>query len=248
MGEYGDFTIHASRLGRWSECEAREVHELKNPKEVKALEGAPHIASWIGSAAHAVAAGEKLPPDPGTAKFDHITPVMSHARMQANDLGMDLKDRIDRQRLRVLEREQPLSETIDYDTGCLLVGTPDLVCSLGKEAVIIDLKTARVVHTAWLQLAAYVRLYRATIAEYYTYPKGVLSVGIMQLRRTPLGTPPAEISTEYRSADTAMKSIRPLLDRITRILSGAEEPIANPGTHCSYCTKDCAVRPPFQEV
>ena len=223
-------TIRASSLGTWARCEAEALYRLNNPGQSEARE--PHVATWIGSMAHAICAEDDLPAPPKRQRYDSLTPTFSYGQGQAKRMGLELRKYCQNMGWRIVGREVPKAMSLTEAPGMELAGTCDLIVEVGNEIWILDLKTGAYFHPAWIQLGAYALL-----------NPNAQQVGVIHLPRVALAADQPPPKLLLRPAPGLAYAAAEQLTRAAALLNSNGPIVRNPGTHCAHCLDtDCAVR------
>lgn len=229
--------VRASSLARWASCEKRGLWAFHHPDETKRE---PHVATWIGTAVHALAAGAELPETPEMMRFDGITPDIRMAKLQIKTMADAVAEAADVQ----FSRHEVYLGDWQHEQWpffMFLSGTADLIGIDGSgKYFIADLKTGAQFHSAWLQLGAYALLYEHS-------PDMVGKVETLCTIHCPRPSfPPAPdwgANLYFCDAHEAKLEAQRVLDRIAMLLSEEETPYAAPGRRCSSCEHPtCVVR------
>lgn len=227
-----NFELHPSRLSAWSRCEKRALAEATAVSQPQP----EHIASWIGRAVHAEAAGAEWPDMPDeTVRFDRVTPSLDMAGKQARRLGSAAKEGIARQGFDIVGQEELHATRFDFLPWLEVVGTMDMRILVGEAYGIIDLKTGRSLEGAWLQVGAYA-LMTETPAEWV----GILHVPRHWARHYEIPEPLLLLKPTDRILPLVERNIL----RIGEVLVGGDEvAVTAPGAWCAHCPiGDCAAR------
>ena len=230
-----DDRLHPSSLGSWAGCPKRTWRELEDGvgRDV------PTIAAWVGSAAHALAAGLPMPPDPfAMMLFDRFTPSLKVARLQAIRIARVVDEVLTQHGLKVVAGELAVE---DNATSGVLDFLLEYDLS-DRPLVILDLKTGQHVPAgAWLQLGSYFDAYSL---EYADAPADQVAV-IHVPRRAPLEIGCEEF--ELRPGAECAAAARSLVADVNYWMSTRtrDNIAAHPGISCHSCpltSRDCAVR------
>ena len=230
-----DDRLHPSSLGSWAGCPKRTWRELEDGRG----RDVPTIAAWVGSSAHALAAGLPMPPDPvGMALFDSLTPSTKVARLQASQISGVVRHVLEVHGLSVVSAELAVE---DGSTS----GVLDLLIKYDvpkQPLVILDLKTGQNVPAgAWLQLGSYFDAYNY---EHPDEPAGNVAV-IHVPRAAPLAINCEAF--EIRPGPPCAAASRVLIADIDHWMRHRDRDTvpAYPGFSCHSCpltSRDCAVR------
>ena len=68
VGKGGE-TMRVSDIANWAACEAMALHSP--PRQA----GRTNVAAWVGTMAHAILAGQPVPPTGGRIAYDQLTPT-----------------------------------------------------------------------------------------------------------------------------------------------------------------------------
>lgn len=228
--------LHPSKLGEWATCPKRAWYGLDR----RSVRDAETMATWVGTAAHAIALEQPMPEAPaGYAAYDSVTPNIETARMQANYIAEHFNAELDARGLGIVESELAvMSSTI---TGVLDVL---LQRDTTRARIIGDLKTGRMLPASvWLQLGAYVKAYR----EWDPDAEPIESVMLFHVPRMPLHERSLVLVEERPAAACALAAER-LIGEISRWLDAAtfDTVPATPGllacAGCPISVDACAVK------
>ncbi len=231
--------IHPSQLAKWSQCERYALDEAT----AGIKDRVPHIASWVGTAAHKLIAGEDAPEPLHLARFDAITPNFEQAQKQALSIYRNFT-RIARWKgWRVEHSELPVEALVGRT---MVTGTVDVIVRTGHLSTLralLDLKTGRDAPHGWIQLGAY-----ALALDAASVP--IDRLGLIAIRRQDLDESRFEDdmeklsrSVQLRPAIGIMEDVKAQLERVTEVYQGEQDALARPGLHCSYCNvSGCLLR------
>ena len=216
-------TMRVSEVSRWLEC---EEYALADPAPGPNL---THVATIVGTAAHAILAGLPYDPPSGMIQFDVTTPRHSAIMTQAHDIARAAREVLERHNLTIISQEEPV-------VGEGFIGTLDIRATAGAGGdFILDLKTGRLPHTAWMQVGGYC----------YAAGPSVAFGGVLHVPRVPLSYT-AEASLTVRPAKGLAIAWAKTFQRIQELQRGMT-PQRSPGAHCKRCPLwDCPVRAEFE--
>ncbi len=226
----GELRVHPSSLGAWCRCERRADFEFSRPRP----RGPEHIAGWVGTAVHALMAGQEPPPLPEPATYDHLTTSPRMARAQARAIAFDLREAVAPLCMTPLACEVAVRSPLD---GAVLDGRADLALRLPETPerpgrgplALLDYKTGRRADHALVQLGAYaLAIERAGLFD----GDPVESLIVARRPRGPKGGPAA---VEIRPAPPAVADAAARVSRVADVLSRRAEPLPSPGPHCQSC-------------
>ena len=151
--------VHASKVGSWLACPARERFKQKN--KAKAIVPENHVGQVIGDLVHAKVTGHEHEM-PKTITFDSKTPSLSEALRQADRMADLVLTWIGREKIEVVGSEIKLFCESEYNKVRVKVfGGIDLLCKKDEDLFIIDLKTGvSKPADVFIQLAMYCYLVR----------------------------------------------------------------------------------------
>ena len=229
--------IHPSQLAKWSQCERYALDEAT----AGIKDRVPHIASWVGTAAHKLIAGEDAPEPLHLARFDAITPNFEQAQKQALSIYRNFT-RIARWKgWRVEHSELPVEALVGRT---MVTGTVDVIVRTpGQSRALLDLKTGRAAPHGWIQLGAYaLALDAATVGVRYL---GLIAIRRQDFDESRFEEDPEKLSrsVQLRPALGIMEDVKAQLERVTEVYQGEQEALARPGLHCGFCNvSDCLLR------
>ena len=73
--------MRVSDIANWAACEAMALHSP--PRQA----GRTNVAAWVGTMAHAILAGQPVPPTEGRIAYDQLTPTQHVAMIQAGSIA-----------------------------------------------------------------------------------------------------------------------------------------------------------------
>ena len=228
--------IHPSKLGEWATCPKRAWDGL----ERRGGRDAETMATWVGTAAHALAFDRPMPDPPvGYAAYDSVTPNIKTAQIQAHDIALSFLQELEGRGLGVIDSELAItSSTITGVIDVLLERDTTLARSIA------DLKTGRTLPASvWLQLGAYAKAYR----EWEPDAAPVESVMLFHIPRVPLHEP-SRVLVEERPATACALAAERLIREVRRWLDVAtfDTVPATPGliacAGCPVSVDACAVK------
>ena len=220
--------IRISKIPTFARCEKFAMSE--RPEEVYW-----GVAAYVGTWAHSLLTGQSFDRRQAIS-FDEITRSIPEAEQQAQRLNLVARGLLDEYDLEIVEREVVVSDSIgDLEIS----GHIDLLCRRRRDqsAVLVDLKTGRSLTSEWLQLAAYGMAARRMGA------RDLDEAAIIAVPRTPLHKPQLG-HLVFQRLDDIIEESRPLMKRIGEVALGTREPLRMPGSHCTLCAEQCAVRAP----
>ena len=229
------FTLHASALPKWVTCERSAIWRVMHPDSGERK--AEHVAGWIGSAVHALAAGMEPDPAPQQMTYDRITQNLDQAKSQVTRMGHKLEQYVHEQGWRIQEVEANYEEDhFESSWSLKLSGTMDLVVEADhSNNWILDHKTSANPTGVWLQLGAYHKV----------YPKRdqVDLVGVVHFPRVKLQQEMPEPKLELRDANRAADDAEIVIRRVGQLIESPELALPSPGYHCALCSNhQCASR------
>ena len=231
-----DRIIRPSNLGKWSACARKTYANIVAPRVGR---GVNHISQWVGSAAHAVLAGDHLPDADGYMLYDTITPNLAVAKFQVEDIFETTLKILGGMGFEPVGWEVPVA-TDDVD------GTIDVLLkneTLVPECIIGDLKTGqRIPAGTWLQLGQYFDAYDSMMTDTNLGARILL----LHVPRTPLDEPLVP-RAEFRHGPACAAVAREWVQTIASWVEtcSLETVLPSPGYECSNCqltVAECPVR------
>ena len=232
--------IHPSQLAKWSQCERYALDEATTGSK----NHVPHIASWVGTAAHKLIAGEDAPEPLRLVRFDAITPSFEKAEKQALSIYRNFT-RVARWKGWKVEHSELAVDALVGRT--MVTGTVDVIVRIPGHLrtlrALLDLKTGRDAPHGWIQLGAYALALDAAAVP-------IDDLGLIAIRRQDLDESrfeedPEKLSrsVQLRPALGIMEDVKAQLERVTEVYQGEQDALARPGLHCSYCNvSGCLLR------
>ena len=234
--------VHCSELTKWTGCDKSMSWKRQNPQPGPPRE--EHVATWMGTAVHAAVGGLGVPPPPEALVFDGTTPNLRHAHKQIERMALAVSTKLAASGWQILDTElefPPLSFTSMLPETSLmdlrLVGRIDLLVRFLGKVGIIDIKTAKNIWPAWIQLGGYGLLYEEGNG------KGSLGyLATVHCPRVELGREQPDAKIVYCDAGEAIEEARRICDRIQMVLEDGLA-VASPGHECQWCEHPtCVVR------
>ena len=232
--------IHCSGLTDWMLCEKSAVRRHWHPEVHD--ERVEHVATWMGSAVHASAAGVAMPPAPDMLVFDKITPTLKFAYHQIERMAAAVEQRLEEAEWNIDDREFELPPLWcdDWPINMRVVGRGDVLGQPIYHAaptIIADIKTAADLAPAWVQLGGYAALYNAKMDQ------PIERVATIHCPRPDLFRDETPCDIYYADALAAEHEALKIMDRIATILCDQDVATAAPGTRCEWCSHpSCVVR------
>ena len=217
--------MRVSDIANWAACEAMALHSP--PRQA----GRTNIAAWVGTMAHAILAGQPVPPTEGRIAYDQLTPTQHVAQVQAGSIARHARKLLVDKGWGILGQEEALGRPPE------LTGHLDLRAWHSDHGeAIIDLKTGAQIGAAWLQVGGYLSLYGDQAGVWPAAANGgVLHVPRTRIDRDLKGT------LELRRGLSLSTAWLQNTARIYEVMGGAL-PTRSPGLHCARCAADCPVR------
>ena len=236
--------IHASRLVDWAICEKSEIQRHNYPKAA-ADEPMPHVATWMGSTVHAIAAGQEPMSPPKLQVYDDITPSLRHAWVQIDVMAAAVMEKTASARWEIIDRELTLPPMThdQWPVNLRLVGRLDIkarqTAPYTMGILIADIKTAKEFAPAWIQDGAYGLMHEAAYGEDET----VSRLAAVHCPRPKLPATAAKCEIYYCDAEAAMNEAFRIMVRIGDLLRDSELAYPAPGNRCRWCDHpNCVVR------
>ena len=234
--------ISPSKMSAWMNCERREVYKLHNRD--KSERGAQHIASWIGTAVHALAADEEPPAFPSAimTSYDNITQTRRQAEQQVQRMSAKITHKLAEHDYEIIQQEFPLKQfrRSSWPDGVVLSGTPDILVYHYPTATygILDIKTSKDFLPAWLQMGAYALVWNTCNSD-----KQVKMVGALHCSRVECGASDGQPEMHLNDAESCIYEARKSANRIAHLMGNPDDATVAPGTHCRWCANlDCTIR------
>ena len=240
-----ELELHASELVKWTRCEKQRYDKTFNPDPTK--EYREHIATWIGSAVHAMIALEEVPRRPDDVVFDKKTPNWKAATWQLMVMVERVQKSLNNIKAADIRHEVYLGKhnITGLPLNMYLTGTLDLTFNVqsslhSDRPAILDIKTSESFIPAWIQLGAYKYLYEMTSE----HPCNLL--GVLHCPRPEYGVlDNNKVSDIVWSSEpeTCKREALRIARRVAKLVEGSLLPLPAPGGYCAYCTvESCAVR------
>ena len=126
-------------------------------REVSGVPRTPEVATWVGTAVHAMLAGQEQPKAPAYLQFDSVTPNLIVALGQVSEIASAVREQL------AVQGMVPVEWEIETIKG-FCPGTIDvLLMRDSREPILGDVKTGATIGAgAWLQLGAYFDSFQQT--------------------------------------------------------------------------------------
>ena len=225
-----------SNLGAWAACARHQWG-----REVAGVPRIPEVATWVGTAVHAMLAEKAFPPEPAYMHYDSTTPNLIVAVGQVSEIASAVREQLAAQGM------VPVQWEIETIKG-FCPGTIDvLLMRDGREPILGDVKTGVTIGAgAWLQLGAYFDSYQQTFPNTrFPLMPDPRRVAVIHAPRPKFGAL-TKCTIEIRDGEACMVEAEHWAEQANGWADNAHDwhdVPASPGIACSSCElrRECEV-------